>query len=181
MAQTEKAWAVIEALLADNTSGDISPQDLRDALASAMGYGGISLSTGAAGATQAGVSGTPAVVDVFDTKIESVDVNTAGVAADIVSTYSLTPGSTGIYMVSFWSSFSSSSVSRTVTFQMFRDGALDEINIDRYISASDTGVVAASCITSITAGEVLDMRASVSTATTTLTYEGLAFNVHRVG
>ena len=42
MADTQKTWAQIQTLLADNTTGAISPQDLRDAIYSLVpSYGGV--------------------------------------------------------------------------------------------------------------------------------------------
>jgi len=40
MADTPRTLAALQALLADNTAGDISPQDVRDLLVSVMGAGG---------------------------------------------------------------------------------------------------------------------------------------------
>ena len=182
MAQTERTYASIETLLADNVIGAINPQDLRDAIASLTGYGGLLLSTSGAGATMNTVGTTPVLIDVFDTiTAQSASVNTAGIAAQLSATYSLTIGATGIYMVSFWASLSSSAIPRTLTFQLFRGGVVDIINLERYVSASDTGAVAFSQACSLTAADVLDMRVFGNTGTTNLTFRGAGFSVNRAG
>ena len=57
MADTQRTLAALQALLPDNTSGDISPQDVRDFLVSASpNYGALSLSVAAA--TAIAVPGT---------------------------------------------------------------------------------------------------------------------------
>ena len=182
MAQTERPFSTIETLLADNATGAISPQDLRDAIASKMGYGGLLLSTSGAGATLNGVDTNPTLIDVFDTiTAQSSDVNTAGVVGTLASTYSLTVGATGIYMVSFWASLSSSAIPRTLTFQLFIGGVVDVINLERYVSAADTGAVAFTQGCALTIGDVLDMRVFGNTGTTNLTFRGAGFSIHRIG
>lgn len=58
MVDTVRTKAALQTLLADNTTGDISPQDLRDMLVSIMGvYGGIHIEGGVTG--QAVVAATP--------------------------------------------------------------------------------------------------------------------------
>lgn len=56
MADTRRTLSAILALLADNTSGDISPQDLRDAILSASPEYGALYVTSAAATTLAGAS-----------------------------------------------------------------------------------------------------------------------------
>ena len=58
MADTRRTVSALQTLLADNTTGDISPQDLRDFLVSAAPeYGGLYISSSAA--TTIGGAGTP--------------------------------------------------------------------------------------------------------------------------
>jgi hypothetical protein len=65
MADTIRDRAAVIALLADNTSGDISPQDLRDFLVSTWGlYGALSFYNKSA--TQS-LNTTPATIVAFDT------------------------------------------------------------------------------------------------------------------
>jgi hypothetical protein len=182
MAQTEQALSAINTLLADNASGAISPQDVRDAVASLQGYGGLHLSIGGAGATMAGVGTSPSLIDVFDTiPAQSVDTNTNGTSANLAATYALTVGATGIYRFDFWASFSSSATNRTVTFQLFKDAVAAQGNLVRFVATNDVGAAAMSGLLSLTAGEVLDMRAFLSTGTATLTFQGAGFLLHRVG
>jgi hypothetical protein len=65
MADTQRTLAALQALFADNTTGDISPQDLRDFLVSSQGGYGSIFVTG--GSTAQVVSGTPVKMSGFAT------------------------------------------------------------------------------------------------------------------
>ena len=114
MAQTERLMATINDLLSDNTAQEISPQDLRDALASLQGYGSILLAPN--GSVDINGVGTDFVlINVYDTiSAQSIDVNEAGVVAALSPGFKLTVGSPGTYRISFYASFSSSAVSGLV-------------------------------------------------------------------
>jgi len=66
MADTRRAKTALQTLLADNTTGQISAQDLRDFLVTVLGgYGCITLADGST--AQTGLSATPAKITGFDT------------------------------------------------------------------------------------------------------------------
>lgn len=66
MADTQRSLSALLALLADNASGEISPQDLRDVLVTVLGvYGGVYTCDGVG--TQSVDSGAPITIAQFDT------------------------------------------------------------------------------------------------------------------
>ena len=135
MAQTERDWSSIESLLADQISGAISPQDVRDGLASGMGYGSIVLSAAGGPVTMSSVGTTYELVDVFDTITgQSSTENAAGTVATLASTHRLTMGATGLYYVNYWASFSAAQVSKLVTFRLHLNGSVSTVLCDRDIS-----------------------------------------------
>lgn len=181
MPQTERDMATIFGLLADNVTGDISPQDMRDAIASLMGYGGIFLTSGGSG-TINGVGTGYALIDVFDTiSAQSNTVNTGGVSAQLAPNYRLTVGSAGVYRIAFYASLSSSQANRLITIREHKNGNLDTLEVSRWVSASDTGAVAFEGIESLNANDVIDMRVRINTGTTNLTFTAAALTLHRVG
>ncbi len=101
MTDTVRTRAAILALLADNTSGDISPQDIRDMFVTVHGnYGGLYIQDGST--AQTGIT-TEAV------KMTGWAGNLAasGVTPDYANNQ-VTVGSTGIYLVWVQLSFSGS-------------------------------------------------------------------------
>lgn len=182
MAQTERATSTINTLLSDNTEQEISPQDLRDALASLMGYGGLLLTAGSSDVIN-GVGTSYSLIDVFDTiAAQSISVNEDGVAVELAPGYKLTPGATGVYMVGFYASFSSSALNKLATFRLYKNGSPDSIEADRFIATiGDTGAIAANGLISLAAGDELDLRVKINTGTTNLTFLAAALSVHRVG
>ena len=183
MAQTERDQVSVRSLLANNADGDISPTDLRDALASAMGYGGMILTIAGKPATISDVSTTPVLVDVFNlVSAQSSAVNTGGTAAELSPTYSLTVGPTGIYHIEFWASFSTSANNHLVAFTPFINDSIGIVAVDRWIGTNtDTGVVSFQGIIPYAAGDVIDMRVAVDSGTIDLTFLAAGFNIFRVG
>lgn len=183
MAQTERTYAQVLALLADQTAGGISPQDVRDAIASLTGYGGMVLSVAGAPAVMTGVGTGFSLVDIFDViTAQSSDVNAGGIVADIASTYDLVLTSGGIYKVSFSASFSSSSNNVLVNFRPHLNGSPGLIEVDRFLgTGSDTGVVAFNGILAYAPGDTIDIRVAVDSGTANLTFLAASFNAHRVG
>lgn len=183
MSQTEREQTEVRTLLADNETGLISPQDLRDALASHMGYAGLILTVAGAPAVMSSVSTTYALLDIFNLiSAESVTVNTNGTNAVLSPTYSLTVGSTGIYRICFWASFSTVANNRLVTFRPHVNGSPGIVEVDRFLSTgSDTGVVSFEGIIPYTANDVIDMRVKLDTGTSDMSFLAAGFNIHRVG
>lgn len=183
MTQTERSSVAIRALLADNASGAISPQDLRDAFASMMGYGGMILTIAGKPATMTAVGPTPMLVDVFDlVTVQSSDVNLNGVVASLSPTYDFVIGATGIYRVEFFASFSTSANNHLVTFTPFVNGSMANLETDRWIGTqTDTGVSAMFEPTEYTAGDKIDMRVHEDAGSINLTFLAAGFNIYRVG
>lgn len=183
MAQTERDMSLVQSLLADNTAGAISPQDLRDAIASLQGYGCLLLAGGGGGTTINSVGTSYVLVDVFDTiTTQSSTANTSGVTCALSPTYALTFGSSGVYRVGFYASFSSSGNNKLVTFREHKNGVAQPVEVDRFIATgSDTGVVSFEDIEVESAGDVIDLRVKIDTGTTNLTFLAAGITAHRVG
>jgi hypothetical protein len=117
MSDTQRTTAALLALLADNVTGDISPQDIRDLLVSVSGgYGAISVHGGAS--AQGSITSTPVKLTGFDTN---------GIASGTVpdhTTDDITISVAGDYLVSGALSFVGSS---NATF-----------DIDIYINSTST-------------------------------------------
>jgi hypothetical protein len=183
MSQTEKDQVTIRTLLADNTVGAISPLDLRDALASLMGYAGIVLSVAGQPATVSSVAQTYALVDIFDTiTAQSSDVNTNGSIATLSTQQRITFNTTGIYFVSFFASFYTDTNNELITFRPHISGTAGLVEVDRWIgTGSDTGSVALNAIIPYTAGQYLDMRVKSDVGTVNVTFRAAGLCAHRVG
>lgn len=182
MAQTERDQVSVRALLADQATGDISPQDIRDALASAMGYGGMLLSVGGAPAVMNGVGTSFVLMDECDTiSAQSSDVNTGGVVVELSPNYRITMTAEGIYRIDFWASFSSSAGNKLVTFRPHVNGAPGLVEVDRDVAQNDTGVAAFSGIIPYSAGDYVDMRVKIDSGTTNLTFLAAGLSCFRVG
>jgi hypothetical protein len=183
MSQTERSWATIETLLADNTAAAIGATDHRDGLASLMGYGGLVLTAAGAPAVISSVGTSFVLVDVFDQiSAQSSDVNTAGTSGTLSPTYGLTVGSTGIYRLEWWASLSLSATNKLVTLRPHITGTAIDVELPRYVASSgDTGAAAASTIVSITAASVVDLRVKIDSSTSNITFAGAGLSVSRVG
>ena len=183
MSQTERDQPAIRILLADNAAEAISPLDLRDALASQMGYGGMILSIAGAPAVMSTVGTGYSLVDVFNlVTSKSVDVNTDGTDITLSPTYAITIGATGIYRVDFFASFSSSQNNKLITFAPHVGGSIGLVEVDRWISTgTDTGSISMGGIIPYTAAAVIDMRVKIDVGTTNLTFLAAGLSVFRVG
>lgn len=183
MAQTERITSDINALLADNTTGAISPQDLRDAIASAFGgYGSLLLTIAGAGAIKSAVGQTPLAITEYNAAgPQSVSVNTTGTAVD-AGAGTITIGQTGFYYVSFFSSFSLSQNNRVIHFQPHINDVVGLVEVDRFVgTGTDIGVVAMGAVVPYTAADVVDVRVFIDTGTADITFEALGFSAFRVG
>lgn len=118
MADTARTLTALQTLLADNTTGDISPQDLRDFLVSCMGGFGHLYVTGGTTA-QASLSGTPAKLTCFDSDGVNDDVTVAN-ANDRI-----TIATAGEYMVGFNLSFEDDTATppHTYYFPIYKNGS----------------------------------------------------------
>ena len=183
MAQTERDNVTNRTNLADNTSGNISETDLRDALASAMGYASMVLTVSGAPAVLNTVGTTYLLIDVADQiQAKSIDVNLLGTDVVLTPDWKITFNSNGFYQINFYCSFSSSANNKLVTFAPHKDGVAIQPEVDQFISnGPDVQVVGGGGIAEFVAGEDLDMRVKIDSATTNLTFVALGFSAHRVG
>ena len=183
MAQTERDNVVNRTNLADNTSGDISETDVRDALASMMGYGSMVLTVSGAPAVMNAVGTSFVLINVFDQiQAKSIDVNLLGTDVVLSPDWKITFNSNGFYQVNFYCSFSSSQNNRLYSFSAFKNGAAIQPEIDQIIgNGSDTQVVGGSGIAEFTAADFIDMRVKIDSGTANLTFLAAGFSAHRVG
>ena len=120
MADTRQSLTQLQALLADNTTGDISPQDVRDMLISlAPPYGGVSLS-GNAAATTISVAGTFVVTNWNSAGVET-NARVFTTSAGGRLTYTGTP-STHVHVVMQATAFVTVGASKTISFTVFKNG-----------------------------------------------------------
>lgn len=148
MADTVRPRADILALLADNTTGDISEQDHRDSIVSMFGvYGGIRVADGST--AQSGITTTPELFTGFAANGLSSDM-TADHTAD-----SITVGTDGIYFVYFQVSYSGTG-NAVVEFHLRVDAVEQAVGTHRKVAAGgDTASASFGDFLSLSAAEVV--------------------------
>lgn len=183
MSQTERDTAALQTLLADNVARDLSAQDIRDAIASALGgYAGLALTIPSSPITKVGVAQTPLIITEYDAvTVQSADANVDGSVANATTGVVTTPAD-GIYQCSFYASFTSSVNNHLVHFQHFKNGSLGLIESQRFIrTGSDVGAVSMFNPFLFTAGDEHDVRIFVDAGSADITFQALGFNFFRVG
>lgn len=147
MADSPRTLAALKALFADNSSGAISPQDLRDFLVSVLGdYACIFVH---AAATAQSFTTAPSKVTLFTT-----DGPAKGVAAQAASDQ-LVIDTAGDYEVSFQASFSGDN-NATFAFHLRVGGVAQPLGCHRKLSTNgDVGSSSFICIVTLAAGAVL--------------------------
>ena len=183
MAQTERDNVTNRTNLADNTSGDISETDVRDSLASTMGYGGMVLTTSGAPALMSGLTSAYTLMDIFNSiTAQSIDVNLSGTSLVLSPDWRITFGSNGLYKIDFYASFNIGTDTILVTFAPFLNGSVDILDVQRFFATgAETHSVAFSMIVARTAADFMDVRVKVDTGTVNSTFLGASFSAHRVG
>lgn len=183
MSQTERDQVIVRSLLQDNVSGDISPADIRDAIASLMGYACLLLTPTGAPAVMNGVDTSFQLVDIFDTiSAQSSDVNLLGSNADLGPDFRLVANADGFYKIDFFASFSLSENNRLVTFRPHINDAVTLTEVDQFVgTGSDTQVVSFSAIADLDPADEIDMRVLLNTGTANMTFLAAALMMHRVG
>ncbi len=181
MTQTERTITEINTALQDNEAGDISPEDMRDAVGSAMGgYAAVSLA--GSPAVLAAVQQTPLVITQYDTlQAQSSSENADGADADEVLGQ-LTAGVAGVYAISFYASYSLNQNNRLTSFQAFLNGIAGEPNFERFVSTgADVGEIAATGIVTLAQGDTVEVRVSQDSGSADFTFNSVGLNMHRVG
>lgn len=157
MADTQRDLAALQALLADNITKDISPQDMRDVLVSTLGcYGGLHMAA-APGAQVIGV--TPLKVTGWDTVVINDGIVVGNLTDDDIDV-----SVAGVYLAVFTISWSgSANVTWNVDFYVddvfHRAGAVRKLGAD-----GDVGDAMGVIPISLTAGQVLSIYATADGA-----------------
>jgi hypothetical protein len=180
MSQTELSYADLVAGLPDNVAQEISPSDVRNAFATALG-GYASLIQGISPTSMLAVL-SARVVDVFDNIVaKSIDVNSAGSDASL-STNALTVGEDGIYFVNFFASFQTGNNNRTVLFQPFVNGFNTNLKILQRFGAVDVQTTSFFGTFPLNKDDEIDIRVSIfAGGSTDLIYQSAGFSIFRVG
>lgn len=173
MADTSRTLAALQALLADNTSGAISPQDLRDMLLSlASGYGSITVLNGST--AQTSISATPAALTGFAANGPAVGV-TPDHTADTI-----TVATEGHYRVTGQFSFSGTA-SKIFLLRLYLDGVITTIGGTGVTNAAGTGGTCGfSGVIAIPAAGVLSVYVHSSDGGTSITPSDMQLSVTRV-
>lgn len=174
MPDTIRTIPELLALYADNVTGDISPQDGRDFIVSALGvYGGISVVGGAA--AQAGIGTVPVQLVGFDTNDPS-----AGTIPDQAND-DIEVDVDGVYLGVFQISFSGSNNTK-FTFEYYVDGVASGFAQARRLgSGGDIGGASMFFLANGTKGQKVTIRVNADSAGKNLTAEDMQLILVRVG
>lgn len=174
MADTVRTRAALLALLPDNMTEDISPQDLRDVVVSLHGvYGEMSIQAGAS--AQGSISTTPAIVTGWNTNGLS-----DGTTPDH-TTNGITITEAGIFVVDFSISLSALTASALFAFEIYK-GAVAQGQVAEIMSNAtpDRACVAGGGIVSCSAADVLSLYVYSNGAARTMTPTEGQFRVRRI-
>jgi len=151
MAETQRSVAAIITRLADNATGNISPEDVRDFLVTALGvYGGMSVLDGATAQTSLGT--TPVKLTAFDN-----DLPSSGVTPDSTTDKDLTVSIPGDYLVHTHLSFSGSN-SATVAVRVRVNDVEGDLGLTRKIgTGGDVGDCGFTGIITLAASDVVTL------------------------
>ncbi len=183
MPQTERTYTEILALLADNTTGQISPQDHRDVVASMMGgYAGLIQAVGVTDPI-AGVGATPVLIGVYDVVTgQSKDVNTDGAEASLATSV-VKPGVDGFYAFDFFAAFDLSGNNKTVAFRAFKNGNPTDLDFEVFVAGGGAlgGVSMSHKSFALVAGDAIDVRVSITPGTADVTFTACGLSIKRSG
>ena len=171
MADTERSLAQLQALLADNATGDISPQDIRDMLVSlTQPYG--SFSTATASATTIAVAGTyykmAGTTQVGNVRQMSMPSN-GRLQYDGVSPRH--------FHIAVSVSMTTSNVNNIVGLKIAKNGTvLDDTIVRRFVSTgTDVGSTAVHGDVALSNGDYLELFVTNETDTDSVTVEEVYF------
>lgn len=172
MAETERTWAALQALLADNTVEAISPRDLRDAIVSCLGgYASIYVD---AGVTAQAFIGTPVKASCF------ASVGPMRGAVGDATADNITIGVAGDYLVQL--ELDGLVLAASVfDVSVFKNGAVLP-GLTRRVALSDTDARAVCVVgfATLAAGDVIDVRLSCAPSTSA-TVRNAQLSVKRIG
>jgi hypothetical protein len=175
MPDTIRTRAALLALLGDNTTEDISPQDMRDVLVTLHGvYGDLLITAGAA--AQGSISTTPAKVTGWDT-----DGLSAGTTPDHATDNDISVGSDGVYDVRFSLSVSAATASALFRLEVYKNGVATGIAAEIVTNATpDRFVVAGGGLLSCSANDNIELYVVSDGAARTMTPTEGQLVVHRI-
>lgn len=175
MADTIRSRAALLALLADNTTGDISPQDMRDVLVSIHGvYGEIRVEAGAA--AQGSISTTPAKITGWNTTGLA-----AGTTPDHATDNDISVLSDGIYRVTFSLSISAPTASTKFSFEVYKNGSATGIVAELTTNATpDEFIVAGGGLISCSANDNIELYVYADAGSKSITPTEGQLVVHRI-
>lgn len=183
MSQTERTIAQVQSILANNATKDISPEDIRDALATALGgYAGLLLTIAASPVIKATLSTIPLIISEYNlVTAQSVDENINGTGAN-VGTGIITTNQSGIYRLGFHASYSLDTSNKEVSFQLFKNAAVDQVGIKQFILTTPRkALVCFETIVLANAGDDWDIRTFIDSGSVDMEFTSLAFTCHRIG
>lgn len=171
MVDTQRTLSALQTLFADNTSGDISPQDLRDFLVSAEpDRAEMYWSTPAATTTSdTGTYYKAAGTTTLQTSPAAVNFT---MPANNRLTYTGTP--TRLFLVQFHGTQVAQSGSVVVHWRIAKGGttiAASEISRKQGANATDVGAFAIGTIVSLATNEYVEVWLRNATSTTTVTVQ----------
>lgn len=175
MTDTARSLSALQALLADNTSAAISPQDVRDFLVSALGgYAEIYVDGGAVAQS---IGTTPATLTAFDTDGVYDQQATPAASAD-----KITFNTAGVYEITLCPLSFSGSANATITMQF----AIDDVAVGRAVerklgATGDIGAASLSALRTCAANEVLTVLVSADADSKSVTVKHASLRVKRIG
>jgi len=174
MAETERTFAELQALLATNGAEDISAQDLRDLMVTALG--GYAMLGVVGNATPQALTAVPAKVVAFDTAGPE-----RGCASSVPNSQ-ITVGAAGDYNVTWHTSaLTSVAGASIVEVVLYADAvAVVLLHSHRDFSPNSPGSFSFAGIATLAAGAVLEVRATATPDKST-TFEDAQLTVKRVG
>lgn len=175
MADTERTWAQLQSLLADNSTQLISAQDLRDAIVSALG-GYASLYVAGGSTAQGTLTATPVKLTCFAANGEY-----RGATPDHTDD-SITVGVTGLYLATLTAAFTGTAATTFVLGAAIAGVAATHVR-GRAVPGTSTATVACSGILAVTAGQKVSAVVSIveAPAGQTITVVDASLAIKRIG
>lgn len=173
MPDTERSLSALQTLLADSTAGDISAQDLRDALVSALGgYGGLYCTAGVAAQT---VNIAAAKLTAWTGELISSGTTPSHTSDQV------TVATAANYLVS--ASFSSNGTAgRDFKFQLYKNGTAvtGAITQRKFASSTDVQPCGFTALVTCVASDILTVYVSADVDASALTVTEAQLVVKRV-
>jgi hypothetical protein len=173
MAETERTWTALQALLADNTVEAISPMDLRDAIVSCLG-GYASVYVDANVTAQAFIA-TPVKLAIF------TDAGPARGASGSPAADNITVGVAGTYLVQLHLGGCLATIGSVYDVQVFQNGvAVPGLCGRLALDNAQEKAITLSGIVVLLAGGIIDARLSCAPASSA-TVRNAHLSVKRIG